>query len=318
MDTPACRVEFVEGVRNEVKRFFKEKFKESLLRRPRLEGISFDTLTREEADRLEERFTKEVIEEAVNGCDSDKCPGPDGYNFKFRKKCWSILYEDIFNFIDEFYSKANLPKAVLASFLSLIPKVDNPQNFEEFRPISLVDCLYKIIAKMFSNRLKKVITRLVSKCQKTFIPGRQIQYGVVVPNELVDMAVRGKRRCILLKVDFEKAYDNVNWKFLLDILKRCGFRLKWLSWIKACVCNSSMSVLVNSCSSKDFVVEKGLRQGDPLSLFLFTLVAEGLAWMMSKVSVEGLFEGFKVDKNVKFDLLQFPDDTIIIGGRKLE
>lgn len=110
-------------------------------------------------------------------------------------------------------------------------------------------------------------------------------------NELVDLAKRNKKICLVLKVDFEKTYDNVNWNLFLYMLQRCGFGEKWLKWIKACVCNVSLSILVNGSPTKDFVAEKGLRHGDPFSQFLFTLVTDGLAKLMAKAMELGVFKG---------------------------
>lgn len=197
--------------------------------------------------------------------------------------------------------------------MALISKVDNLQNLREFRPISVVSCLYKILAKILVKRMRRVIDKLVSKTQTTFISGRQIQDGVVVLTELVDLARINKKSVIVLKVDFEKAYDNVNWNFMLYMLRRCSFGAKWLSLIKACVCKSSMSVLVNGSPTKYFVVEEGLKQGDPLSPFLFTIVTEGLERLIAKAKAGESFNGFCVSISLAYELLQFADDTIIVG-----
>ncbi|XP_058732732.1 uncharacterized protein LOC131604303 [Vicia villosa] len=270
---------------------------------PRLETIQFHGLSIAEAAILEVPFTKEEIKEVVSEFDENKSPGPDGYNFNFIRKCWHFLEEEVYKFVVEFSSKANLPKAVSASFLALVPKADNPQFLGEYRPIRLVGCLYKIIAKLLANRLKKVVGKLVSQTQTAFIPGRQIQDGVLVLNEVLDYAKRFKRKCMVLKVDFEKAYNNVNWKFLLDTLRRFGFGVRWVRWIEACVCNASLSVLINGSPTADFFMEKGLRQGDPLSPFLFTLVTEGLAMLIKEATAVGAFEGFEIGTSVTYNLL---------------
>lgn len=117
---------------------------------------------------------------------------------------------------------------------------------------------------------------------------------------------------MLLKVDFEKAFDNVNWNFMKYVLKRLGFGEKWLKWIDSCVCNASLSVLVNGSPTHDFPIGKDLRQGDPFSLFLFTLVTEGLAKIVKQVVSIGAFKGFNLNENLGFELLQFEDDTLIL------
>ncbi|MCH86516.1 LINE-1 reverse transcriptase like, partial [Trifolium medium] len=216
-------------------------------------------------------------------------------------------------FLHEFHNKAFLPKAITASFLVLVPKKDHLQSLTDYRPICLVSSLYKILSKVLADRLKKVLGKVISKLQSAFIPNRQILDGVLVVNELLDLAKRRKDKCLFFKVDFERAYDTVNWNFLDYMLGRMGFAGEWRSWIRACIFQSSMSVLVNGSPTEDFVVGKGLRQGDPLSPFLFLIVAEGLTGLMCKAVDNSSFLGYKVSNDISFHTLQFVDDTIIVG-----
>ncbi|MCH85285.1 LINE-1 reverse transcriptase like, partial [Trifolium medium] len=146
-----------------------------------------------------------------------------------------------------------------------------------------------------------------------FLSGRQILDGVVVLNEVIDLAKRRKDKCLLFKVDFERVYDTVSWNFLERMMVKMGFAEKWMCWMRACIFNSSMSVLVNGSPTEDFKVGKGLRQGDPLSPFLFLIAAEGLTVMVKKAVDIGKFVGFKVDDSIRFQILQFADDTILLG-----
>lgn len=113
--------------------------------------------------------------------------------------------KDVVKFITEFHTSLVLPREITSSFLTLIPKKNNPQSFSEYCPISLVGSLYEILAKLLAGRLKRVFGRVISNTQSAFLPGRQILDGVVVINELVDLAKRRKDSCVKLKVDFEKA-----------------------------------------------------------------------------------------------------------------
>ncbi|MCI03330.1 LINE-1 reverse transcriptase like, partial [Trifolium medium] len=194
-----------------------------------------------------------------------------------------------------------------------MPKKDHPQVLSDYRPICLVSSLYKIVAKVLAARLKKVLGKVISKFQSAFLPNRQILDGVLVVNELIDLAKRRKDNCLLFKVDFERAYDTVNWNFLDYMLIRMGFAEGWRRWIRACVFQSSMSVLVNGSPTEEFIVGKGLRQGDHLSPFFFLIVAEGLTGLMCKAVDNSLLYGYKVSNNIMFHTLQFADDTIIVG-----
>ncbi|CAK8566159.1 unnamed protein product [Lathyrus sativus] len=115
---------------------------------------------------------------------------------------------------------------MISSFIALIPKLESPQGMEDYRPISLIGCVYKVIFKILAARLSKDIGRLISVSQMTFVPGRQLLDEVLVANKLVNFAKRNKRCCLMLKVDFAKANNCVDWGFLEHIMLAMGFGLK--------------------------------------------------------------------------------------------
>ncbi|XP_058760640.1 uncharacterized protein LOC131633987 [Vicia villosa] len=166
--------------------------------------------------------------------------------------------------------------------------------------------MLKIISKLLAARLRKYIGKLISCNQTVFIPGRQILDGVLVTNEIIDYAKRFKKECLTCKVDFAQAYDCVDWDFVRFMLKSTGFGSRWMKWMDSVVFTSTMSILVNGSPIEYFQVSKGLRQGDPMSPFLFTIVEEGLAGMVRKASSTCC----KVDK-FPFKFLGF-----IVGGNQ--
>ncbi|XP_058773250.1 uncharacterized protein LOC131647368 [Vicia villosa] len=277
------RLEGVDNIKEEVKRHFFELYKEEDRERPIPEGLVFNAIEEDDVSWLERRFSEEEIKEAVWSCDGNKSPDPDGFTLEFFKRNWEVLKEDVFLFVKDFYEKAKLTKACTSSFVTLVPKVNNPQTLNEFRPICLVGSFYKILAKLLANRLKRVIGKLVSNNQSAFIGGKNIADGVLVVNEVLDLAKRDKRSCVVLKVDFEKAYDRVSWNFVRYIFKRMGFGVRWMRWMECCIFTNSLSVLVNGSATKDFRVEKGLRQvlaeGDTANLWSLKAILRGFEMM---------------------------------------
>jgi len=221
-------------------------------------------------------FSVEEVKVAVWDCENFKCPGRDGDTFGFIKDFWNILCDDVIRYMREFHRNGCLTKGINNTCIALIPKVDSPQRLNDFRPISLVGSLYKILAKVLANRLRLIIRSVVSDSQSAFIKGRQILDGVLVANEIVDEARKSRKEFLLFKVDFEKAYDSIDWGYLDEVMCKMGFpNLLW-KWIKECIGTATALVLVNGSPMEEFHFERGLRQGDPLSPFPFLLAQRAL------------------------------------------
>ncbi|XP_028065507.1 uncharacterized protein LOC114268521 [Camellia sinensis] len=217
----------------------------------------------------------------------------------------------------EFHSNGKMAKGVNSSFITLIPKKENPSDLSEYRPISLVSSVYKVLAKVLCTRLRQVLPKLIGEVQTAFLGGRCILDGVLIANEVVDWWRKSKKKGIILKSDFEKVYDSVNWEFLSSMMANFGFCEKWVGWIKSCISTSRISVLVNRSPTTEFSSQKGLRQGDFLSPFLFNIVAEGLNLLLDKAKEKWLIRGASVGpKELKISHLQFADDTIIFCKAK--
>jgi len=181
----------------------------------------------------------------------------------------------------------------------------------EFRPISLVGCVHKILYKILTNRLKNLLSSVIDTNQSAFLGGRGMLDSILVANEIVDFLKKEKRSGVLAKVDFEKAYDSVKWNFLYYMLGRLGFNSKWIKWIKACMESTTISILVNGSPTDEFTPKRGIRQGDLLAPFLFLIVAEGLTGLVRAAKRVNLYKGVDVsNQGVQVDLLQFADDTL--------
>ena len=132
-----------------------------------------------------------------------------------------------------------------ATLLVLVPNKGSAKDLEDFRPISLVGNRYKLLAKVFANRIKKVMDKVISESQNSFVEGRQILYVVLITNEVVDSRLKNNESGVLCKLDIEKAYDHVNWKFLMAVLRKMGFGEKWIKWIDRCISIVKFFVLIN-------------------------------------------------------------------------
>src|ERR1044072_1885735 len=181
-------------VKEGVASFFESRYKESCRDRPTLDGVPFRSLREEDKVLLDKKFDLEEIREAVWVCEGNKSPGPDGFNFTFIKRFWDLLKGDIWRVLNEFYEHGRLSKGVNSSFIALIPKVESPIGLNDFRPISLVGCICKIIAKVLAARLRNVMHYLIEENQSAFVGGRLLLDGVVVGNKVVDDAKKRKKK----------------------------------------------------------------------------------------------------------------------------
>jgi hypothetical protein len=317
--TPHGWVEGPVDVRNAVVSFYKNHFDNEVWHRPLLDGMLFTRITEADNLMLVGIFLGEEIDVVVRSMDGSKCPGPDGFNFMFIKEFWWLLKNDIRILFDQFHGNECIPRCLLAYFLTLVPKVKSPQCLGDFRPISLLGCVYKLLAKVLASRLALVLDPIISVTQSAFLKGRQLVDGVVVVNEVIDSAKKNGKACLILKVDFEKAYDSVDWGFLDHMLYNFGFCEKWRAWMRACVCTGSMSVLVNGSPTTEINIKRGLKQGDPLAPLLFLLVAEGLGMLMRRAVVLHRFQPFLVGREgMPVSMLQYADDTVCIGEASIE
>ena len=233
-------IEGVQPVRHTVFTHFAGHFQAQNVERPSVANLPFRTLSVLEGGRLIILFSVDEVKAAVWDCDSFKSPGPDGVNFGFIKEFWHILKDDIMRFVSEFHRNGKLTKGINSTFISLIPKVDCPRRLNDFRPISLVGSMDKILAKLLANRLKVVLGSVVSESQSVFVHNGQILDGILIANEAVDEAKRCKKDLMMFKVDFEKAYDSVDWGYLDAVMAKMdsGMRRyshdicvsKWMSY----------------------------------------------------------------------------------------
>ncbi|GKB44769.1 RNA-directed DNA polymerase, eukaryota [Tanacetum coccineum] len=241
-------------------------------------------LTLLQKEDLERSVTYDEIKRAVWDCGTNKSPGPDGFTFNFIRRYWKGIDKDVVKDVEEFFVSSKFPPGSNSSFITLIPKTQDAKMVKDFRPISLIGSTYKIITKIMANRLSMVISDLVSDVQSAFVSNRQIL----------------------------DAFDSVRWDFLDDILDKFGFGTKWRGWIQGCLSSAMGSILVNGSPTTEFKFHKGLKQGDPLSPFLFILVMESLHLSFNHILNAGLFKGIFIDNSLTLSHLFYANDAVFL------
>ncbi|XP_071926081.1 uncharacterized protein [Coffea arabica] len=213
----------------------------------------------------------------VFALDIDSAPGSDGFGAGFYQACWDIIQFDLLEAVQAFVQGMRLPRSFTSTSIILLPKIAGAMQWKDFRPISLCNVCSKIISKLVSDRLGRVLPALVSPWQTGFVPGRGITDNILLTQELVaDLDRRLRHPNLMLKLDMEKAYDRVEWPFLLYMLRQFGFAEQVVDMFFRLVSNNWFSVLVNGEAAGFFRSSRGVRQGDPVFPGLFVLVAEFL------------------------------------------
>ena len=200
--------------------------------KPILDDVDFSSILVEDASWLDRPFEEEEVFRVITDFNDDKAPGPDGFSMAFFQSCWSVLKTEIMVVFHNFHTQGVFEKSFNASFLALIPKKVDSEEVKDFRPISLVGGICKIISKVLANRLHRVAHGIISDSQNAFVKGRQILDSILIASEYIDSRLKLGVPSVLCKLDVEKAYDHVSWDFLMYMLQRCGFSEKWRKWIR--------------------------------------------------------------------------------------
>ncbi|KAL0361809.1 UNVERIFIED_CONTAM: Retrovirus-related Pol polyprotein from type-2 retrotransposable element R2DM [Sesamum radiatum] len=252
---------------------------------------------------------REEVKVAFFDIAEDKAPGPDGYSAAFFKAAWPVVGEEMTQAVLEFFQNGRLLKQVNATLFTLIPKVRAPTTVSDFRPISCCNVLYKAITKILVSRIKDCLDDLISPTQNVFVPGRRIGDNVMLAQEL--FMGYNQQRCAL-KVDLRKAYDIVEWDFLLEVLRLFRFSSRFTGWIEECVTKPSYSVCINGEAHRFFRGARGLRQGDPMSPYLFVLAMELLRGILQQmISTDPSFQFHWKCAELGLFQLGFADDLLL-------
>ena len=243
-----------------------------------------------------------------------KTSGSDGMSFFFYQTYWDLVGDEVTSSVLHFLNSASLPANLNQTFVTLIPKVKNSEYVSKFWPISLCNVLYKFFSKVLANRLKRILPSIITEHQSAFTKSRLISNNILVAFESLHSMQRhtGKDDYMAIKLDMSKTYDRVEWPYLELVMRKMGFDDRWVRLMMICVTTVSYSILTNGEPKGMITPSRGIRQGDPLSPFLFLLCTEGLHGLISQVASRGDIKGYALCRNSpRLTHLLFADDSLL-------
>ncbi|XP_056698695.1 uncharacterized protein [Spinacia oleracea] len=274
------------------------------------------SLTDNEKSLISSKLTLEEVRLNLFSMDPTKSPGPDGIQPIFFQRFWSDLGNSIYKFCVTCFENGKVPSDINYSYIALIPKISGPSSITEFRPIGLCNTIYKLITKIISSRLKLVLHRIISPLQSSFIKGRGIEDNVILVKEMAHLFHKAKKRnkLMALKLDISKAYDSLEWDFIRDTLIHFDFPDNIISLIMSCITSSSsISVLWNGKICDKFYPTRGIRQGDPLSSYIFVLCLDRLSTIIEEQVNLGVRKPINITENIRISHVFYAGDVFLFS-----
>ncbi|KAK9998773.1 hypothetical protein SO802_018376 [Lithocarpus litseifolius] len=267
--------------------------------------------------RLLREFQASEVEKALKQMHPMKAPGPDGMAPLFYQHFWPTVNSIVIQTVLDFLNHGAAPPKFHETHIVLIPKTKNPERVTNYRPISLCNVAYKLASKVVANRLKLVLQDIICENQSAFVSERLITDNVLVAHEIMNHINRKKKgKCgeMALKLDMSKAYDRVEWDCLKQIMAKLGFHEDWIRLVMRCVSSVTYAVRINGHACGQIIPTRGLRQGDPLSPYLFLICAEGLSALLHKAVQNKDLRGVAAStRGPRISHLFFANDSLIFG-----
>lgn len=208
----------IDNISRAIRMHFRDHFKQKELPFITLPWNSFCRIPPDKAAELKAIPCEAEILEAIKSCDPSKASDYDGFNLKFLLKMWDVIADDVLSFVRNFFQNGSCSSSINTTWITLIPKMEQASSIDDYRPISMVGCLYKIIAKVLARRLWSVMGLIISESQTGFIEGRNITDGLITAHSAVSWLKRRRKPGAIFKIDFKKAYDSMRLSFLKHML----------------------------------------------------------------------------------------------------
>jgi hypothetical protein len=225
-----------------------------------------------------------------------------------------MIKVEVWEIIEDSRSTGQVLQALNATFLTLIPKEGQAHHPKQFRPIALCNVIYKLLTKVIARRLKPILPTIISLEQSGYVEGRQILDSVILAHEVIHSLQKTRTPGMLLKLDLSKAFNKISWDYMREMLLAFGFDKLWVTWILNLTSSDFFSILINGVPSHPFSPSRGIRQGDPLSPFLFIIMAEGLSRYIHSTIANNLLTGLPLHGiSPPISHSQFVDDTLLMG-----
>ncbi|KAL9681181.1 hypothetical protein QQ045_012962 [Rhodiola kirilowii] len=306
-------------IKKEISEYFKDLLGQARqCSRVDADAIAFGPMVSGDQCRLLVRgATDKEIWSALSNIGNDKAPGPDGFSSSFFKRNWSIVGRELCEGIRHCLRHNALPRGMNAAYIALIPKSNQcaASKPEDYRPISCCNVTYKIISSLLAGRLKEVMPDIIDPAQGAFVKDRSIVGNICLAQQLLSgygrKNVSGR---MAWKIDLRKAYDTIDWSFITSMLEKLKFPSKFIAWMVMCIQSTSYSVMINGEMIDFFPGKRGLRQGDPLSPFLFNIAMECLSRMMNRLNKSAGFYYHPKCHRIKLSHIMFADDLILFSS----
>lgn len=268
-------------------------------------NVETPTLSHVSKEMCDVNITMGELSEVVNNMKENRSPGLDGLTSEFYKTCWPFIDNIVYNMIIETFDKGELCDSMKKAVVTLIYKKGNKNKLCNYRPISLTNCDYKLIAFILAKRLQKVIKEIVNEDQSGYIKGRYIGHNVRLMSDILDYTESHNLSGCLLSLDFAKAYDSLEWNFMVEALKKFNFGDNFIKWVKVLYLKPVMIFKNNGWLTSPIYPSRGIRQGCPVSCLLFIISTEIMACAIRQnKDIKGISIG-----EFEYKLSQYADDS---------